>query len=142
MEDAAQIAGLKFFYGTGQEVANTISLNTGAKIVNYPALVLFNNYTENRGQFFTTVDTLTLLFLKPGVKPQGATSEINETKFNELQDNLTAVIHAFVKDSRVKGIVAKQFEHDITRLYTPISGELLCELRVNFLNMNFINNCI
>lgn len=141
IKDAAATADMHFFYGSANEVVNEMNLRIQAKKTIYPALVLFNNYTEQRLRHFTKVDNLTILLLTPSAKIQGSRSEENETKFNDLQDKLTEVITAFCKDNRIQGVAPIAFEYELTRLYAPFGSSFLCELRVNFLSINFINQC-
>lgn len=141
VKDAAVTVDVPFFYGSGEEIIKEMSLRINAKETVFPAVILFNNYTESRLKHFTKVDNFVILLLKPADKIQGATSQQNESKFNDLQGKLTEIITAFCKDSRIQGITPLAFEHEITRLYTAFGSQFLCELRVNFLNINFINQC-
>lgn len=141
IKDAAATVELPFFYGSANEVIGQMNLSISNKQTVYPTVVLFNNYTENRLRHFTKVDNLVLILLKPAEKIQGSTSEQNEAKFNELQDNLSDIITAFCKDGRIQGITPLAFEHELTRLYAPFGSSFLCELRVNFTSINFINQC-
>jgi len=141
MKDAAETVVIPFYYGSADEVVKTIQLKAQAQQTVFPAFVLFNNYTENRERFFTVANDLTIILLTPASKIHGATSEQNEIQFDLLQDKLTEIITAFCKDSRIQGITPLAFTYELTRLYTAFGGNMLCELRVNFNSINFINQC-